>query len=324
MHPSTVSRALNPRTRHLVGASTTKKTLEMAAQMGYRRNQMASALRTGRSDTIGIVIPDLKNLLFPPIIQGLQDTLGLSGYLSIEAHSDNDLQKEHTAIRNLSERRVDGFLITSAHREDFLIENYAASNIPMVLALRTVDAAHVDAVVVDEHAGMSCAVHHLVEQGHTRIAYIAGPQFFSTGYQRYLQFLRAMEEHGVEVDSDLIVFAGNFTDQEGYAAIRELYSRQSPFTAVITGNDLLALGCFAYLDDHQIPCPRELSIIGYGDMPLLDRLAVPLTTVAIPKYELGVTAGHMLLEQLRNPIKDRHTHLLQPKLSVRKSTAPPQ
>lgn len=324
VHPSTVSRALNPRTRHQVGAEVAKLALETAARVGYRRNQMASALRTGRSDTIGVVIPDLKNLIFPPIIQGLQDTLGLAGYLSLEAHTDNDLQKEHTAIRNLSERRVDGFLIASAHREDPLIENYAAAKIPMVLVLRTIDKGQVDSVVVDEHAGMSAAIGHLVCEGHTKIAYIAGPQWFSTGHQRYLQYLKCMDEHRLEVDSDLVVFARNFVSLEGYSAINELFSRKSPFTAVITGNDLLALGCLAYLQEHAIQCPSKISVIGYGDMALADQLCVPLSTIAVPKYEIGVTAGHMLLEQLRNPIKERHKHLLQPKLVLRNSTAAPR
>lgn len=323
VHPSTVSRALNPRTRHQVGAEVAKQALEIAARLGYRRNQMASALRTGRSDTIGVVIPDLKNLIFPPIIQGLQDTLGLAGYLSLVAHSDNDLQKEHTAIRNLSERRVDGFLIASAHREDALIENYAKAKIPMVLVLRTIDNGHVDSVVVDEHAGMSATIDHLVSQGHENIAYIAGPQWFSTGHQRYQQYLKCMEEYRLEVEPDMVVFARNFTSSEGYSALNELFSRRLTFTAIVTGNDLLALGCLAYLQDHGISCPEKLSVIGYGDMPLVDQLRVPLTTVAVPKYEIGVTAGHMLLEQLRNPIKELHKHLLQPKLVIRKSTAPP-
>lgn len=300
-----------------------QRALKVAARRGYRRNQMASALRTGRSDTIGVVIPDLKNLLFPPIIQGLQETLSLAGYLVIETHSDNDMQKEHTAIRNLSERRVDGFLIATAHREDSLVESYAASNIPMVLVLRTTDQGSIDAVALDEHAGMSSAIRHLAGQGHSRIAYIAGPQYFSTGYQRYVQFLRCMKECNLECTANRIVFAGNFTEAEGYAAIDELFSRKARFTAVITGNDLLALGCFTYLAEHGIECPTRISIAGYGDMPLADKLAIPLTTVAIPAYEMGVTAGHMLLEQLRNPVKDRHNHLLQPKLVIRKSTAPP-
>lgn len=283
---------------------------------------MATALRTGRSNTVGVIISDLQNLLFPPIVRGLQDTLALAGYFSIEANSDNDMAKEHLALRRLMERRVDGLVIASAHRDDQLIHDCANSKVPIVLVLRAIDSGGVDAVLNDERTGVQQAMDHLNELGHSRIGYIAGPLHFSTGHNRHTEYLRYLEEHSHEADPDLAVFSGGFTEAAGYKATQELFRRTSDVTALMTGNDLLAVGAMSYLAEHGIDCPQQVSVVGYGGMPLMDKLRVPLTTVTISTYEMGATAGRLLLEQFKHPMNPCQTRMLTPQLIVRASTAP--
>ena len=322
IHPSTVSRALNPETRHLVDPARAQSIIAKAQALGYRPNQMAAALRTGQSNTVGVIVSDLQNLLFPPILRGLQDTLALADYFSIEANSDNDMEKEHLALRRLLERQVDGLVIATAHRDDQLIHSYATSKVPIVLVLRAVEGGDVDSVLNDDRAGIQKAMDYLFELGHSRIGCIAGPSHFSTGHIRYTEYVRYLEEHGREVDPDLTVFSGGFTETAGYKATCELFQRTSKVTALIAGNDLLALGAMTYLAEHGIDCPRQVSVIGYGGMPLMDKLQVPLTTIAISTYEMGATAGRFLLEQLKDPMKTRQTRMLTPQLVIRSSTAP--
>jgi LacI family transcriptional regulator len=169
---------------------------------------------------------------------------------------------------------------------------------------------------------MRMAVAHLIEQGHTRIAHIAGPQEVSTGLDRYRGFLAAMEAHGLAPDPHLIVVAKAFSIEEGLRCQRLLLGRRSPATAVAAANDMLAVGCFAALEEAGLSCPDGMSVVGFNDMPFIDRLRPPLTTIRFPHYQVGTEAAQLLLERIfgqEGPVKVLY---LAPELVVRGSTAP--
>jgi LacI family transcriptional regulator len=168
------------------------------------------------------------------------------------------------------------------------------------------------------------AVAHLSALGHRRIAHIAGPQEMSTGLSRYRGFVSAMESGGLQVDSDLIVFAKAFTVEEGVRCSRLLLERGAGgtgCTAIAAGNDMLAVGCYAALDDTGLSCPDDISVVGFNDMPFIDRLRPPLTTIRFPHYQVGTEAAQLLLERIAEHVGPVKILYLAPELVIRGSTA---
>jgi LacI family transcriptional regulator len=191
----------------------------------------------------------------------------------------------------------------------------------VVLVNRRVDSDALPAVTGDDRAGVRLAVDHLAGLGHRRIAHLAGSQTLYTGWSRHIGFVDAMEGCGLEVDPDLIVFSDAFTEREGARCCGELLAHRREFTAIVAGNDLLALGCYDALEQHGLSCPDDVSVVGYNDMPFVDRFRPPLTTVRVPHYELGATAAALMLEQLRGSDPPPRQLLLAPELVIRGSTA---
>jgi len=176
-------------------------------------------------------------------------------------------------------------------------------------------------VSVDNESGMRMAVAHLIAQGHRRIAHIAGPQEVSTGLYRYRGFVSAMEAHGLAADPSLIQVAKGFSIEEGTRCTRLLLERGG-CTAVAAANDMLAVGCFAALEEAGLSCPDDLSVVGFNDMPFIDRLRPPLTTIRFPHYQVGTEAAQLLLELISDGSGPVKVLYLAPELVVRGSTAP--
>jgi LacI family transcriptional regulator len=324
VHAGTASRALNPQTRSLVNAATASKVIAAAEELGYRPNPMARGLKTNRSFTIGVLVPDLTNPLFPPIVRGIEDELATEGYTALLANSDNDRDKERLHFETMKDRQVEGFIMATAELDHPLIEDAIAADAPIVLVNRTVDSSRAFAVINDDRMGTALAVNHLVELGHTHIAHIVGPERYSTGKTRYRGFIDAMKAAGFKADRKLIRFTETFVESEGARVFRQLLENDSKeFSAVVAGNDLLALGCYDALADAGLSCPQDVSIVGFNDIPFLDKLKPPLTTIRIPHYELGARAAALVLNRLRDPQLEPVTIQLDPKLIVRGSTARP-
>jgi LacI family transcriptional regulator len=319
VHPATASRALNPETRLLVSEETARRVTAAAAKLGYRPNPVARSLRTRRSNTVGVLIPDLNNPLFPPIVRGLEDKLAAAGYVALIGNTDADAGRERVIFEQMRARHVDGFVLATATLHDRLLAEAAAAELPVVLMNRLSQDYSFPSVSVDNEQGARMAVTHLAKLGHTRIAHIAGPQEASTGMARLRGFRDGMTSNGLEVDEDLIAYAGRYTVEEGARCCGELLARGG-FTALAAANDMLAVGCYAALDEKALLCPDDLSIIGFNDMPFIDRLRPPLTTVRFPHYQLGTEAAQLLLERIsggEGPVKILY---LAPELVVRGST----
>src|SRR5580698_832205 len=242
VHPATASRALNPETRILVSQDTARRVIDVAARLGYRPNSVARSLRTRRSHTVGVLIPDLNNPLFPPIVRGLEDRLAAAGYVALLGNTDADPSRERTLFEQMRARHVDGFVLASATLHDQLLAEAAAADVPVVLMNRLSQDYSFPSVSVDNEQGAPMAVAHLAKLGHTRIAHIAGPQEASTGMARLRGFRDGMTSNGLQVDEGLIAYAGKYTVEEGARCCRELLARGG-FTALAAANDMLAVGC---------------------------------------------------------------------------------
>ena len=163
VHPGTVSRALNPHTRRMVNAETARRVLEAAERLGYRPNPIARGLKTNRSHTIGVLVPDLTNPLFPPIVRGIQDVLERAGYTPLIANTDNDPDRERNDFEAMRARQVDGVITATARLDHSLLDEMAADGLPIVLVNRRLDDGPLPSATVDDHAGALMAVRHLIE-----------------------------------------------------------------------------------------------------------------------------------------------------------------
>ncbi|HEU5158721.1 MAG TPA: LacI family DNA-binding transcriptional regulator [Streptosporangiaceae bacterium] len=320
VHPGTASRALNPATRSRVSPATARRVLAAASRLGYLPNSLARGLRTRRSYTVGIMIPDLTNPLFPPIVRGVDEVLGPAGYSGLVANTDNDQTREELLFAALRSRQADGFIVATAHREHALLDRMAEAEVPMVLVNRTTENRAIPAVVPDEAAGIRTVVRRLAALGHRRIAHLAGPQILSTGHGRYRAYLDAMA--GQRLEPGPVAFADGFTEAAGRAAGGELLAARPRPTAVVAGNDLLAIGLLDLLQEAGLDCPGDVSVVGFNDHPMLARMATPLTTVRIPQREIGAEAARLLLDLLTEPGPAKML-LLPTQLIERASTAPP-
>ncbi len=235
VHHSTVSRALSPSKRGKISPAVVRKVEQAADELGYFPNIVASSLKQNRSFTVGVLIPDLTNPLFPPIIRGIQDTVEAAGYTVITANTDDEQDKELNALRIMRGRAIEGMIITTARREDRIVDECIANDIPFVLVNRTVDQDGVSAVIVDEDHGVRSVLDHLVGLGHERIAHVAGPQHSSTGFGRARAFTQCMNAH--DLPGELIEAAKKYTIEAGRHATMKLRARDSSFTAVVAAND---------------------------------------------------------------------------------------
>jgi LacI family transcriptional regulator len=323
VHPSTVSRALNAATRDLVNDATTERVLRAARELGYRPNSLARGLKTNKTFTIGMLLPDLTNPLFPPIVRGIEDILGAADYTLILGNTDNDAEREQHLIASMMDRRVDGLMLATAQRKTPVIGEMVAAGVPVVLVNRTVDTPQVPTVTADDHAGIGLAVRHLAGMGHTSIAHVGGPQHVSTGLARYQSFLAWMKTEGLDVDPNLVVFADWYHEDPGAKAFRALLDRGTDFTAVVAANDLIAIGCYDVLNDAGRSIGGDVSVVGYNDIPFADKLSPPLTTIRIPHYQIGVKAAEVMLDILEDPEGLGPVSIrLAPALVVRRSTGP--
>ncbi|RSM71476.1 LacI family transcriptional regulator [Kibdelosporangium aridum] len=315
VHAATASRALNPQTRGKVSTRTANRVMEAAKTLGYAPNSAARMLRTKTSSVAGVIIPDLTNPVFPPIVRGIEDGLREAGYMALMGNTDGDDERERELLLAMRGRQTDGFILATGRRND----PSPADQVPTVLVNRRTDAGDIPSVTNDNNAGVYSAVQLLASLGHTRIGHVAGPQELSTGWERYRAFVDAMAAHGLEVDPGRVTFSTAFTEEAGYRAAVDL---QRDVTAIIAGNDLIALGCYSALDERGLSCPGDVSVVGFNDMPFADKQRPGLTTVRIPHYDMGLEAARLLLERIANPTTPPKRVILPVELVRRGSVAP--
>ncbi len=326
VHPATASRALDPRQQGRLSGPTVERVVVAARELGYAPNAVARALRTSRTHTVGILLPDLTNPIFPPLIRGIEDVLAEQGYTALIANTDGDPGKERTATAALRARQVDGFLMLTAWATDPTVAGLCADGVPLVLANRTTrDAATaVPVVLPDDRDGIGQALEHLHRLRHRAIAHLAGPATVSSGLDRAAAFRDRAAALGLsEVDTPVLGCAA-FSIEAGERAMRTVLRDNPSVTAVVAANDLIAVGALDAIAQFGLRCPRDISVVGYNDMPLAGRLQPALTTVRVDFNQMGRLAARLLLTRLGGTPATAATPgtVLPVTLTVRESTAP--
>ena len=322
VHIGTASRALNESTRDMVKAETARRIQDAASRLGYSPNVLAGSLRSQRTASIGVVLPDLTNPFLPPIVRGIEDVLTTRGYVALLGNTDNDAVLEQNLVKSLRARRVDGFIIATSKRNHPILDNIAKSGTPIVLINRTADRDDISSVISDDAAGIRATVGHLVELGHRHIVHIAGPTDLSTGRDRAKAFKEAMRENKLPTKKSDIFFCKQYSIAEGYEATKQIFATRNDVTGIVAANDRIALGVLQALRELKLDCPKQVSVVGFNDMPFVDLVSPPLTTVRVNQYGLGAQSAELLLDRLADSSTVTKTVVLPVKLVIRGSTGP--
>jgi LacI family transcriptional regulator len=323
VHISTASRALNPNTISIVNPETVERVTTAARKLGYRPHPLARGLRTNRTMSVGVIIPDVENPLFGPIIAGVESVLVEEDYSVLIGNADRGSSHADSLVDDMIEKHVDGLILATPGREVSDAARAAQREVSVVLVNRSVDDDSIPAIVGDDHAGIGLAVRHLRELGHERIGHVAGPSWVSTGEGRRNAFLDWTQTVGLESDVDLVEEAEWYQVEPGTTAALALLGRHPDLTAIVAANDLLGLGCYRAVRSLGKVIGVDISITGYNDIPLLDLMQPPMTAVRVPYRKMGADAASTLLALIAEEAVSPGRVLLSPTLAIRSSTASP-
>ncbi|HSV81622.1 MAG TPA: LacI family DNA-binding transcriptional regulator [Ramlibacter sp.] len=320
VHPASVSRALRG-VQGKVSAETRERIVQIARELGYQPNAVAASLRTKQTNLVAIVVPDVGNPLFGPIVQGLEAELRRHGYMSLMVQPPEDPNERRAIILALANRNISGLMILAAESDDPMLQAVAERSLAAVLVNRGRGERRFSSVVNDDRESVRLVLEHLASLGHTRIGHISGPLASSTGRARRDAFVELAPGFGIQ--KPIVVEATAFTLPAGAAAARELWRRSAKPTAIFAANDLIALGALGVLREAGVRVPQEVSLVGHNDMPFLDLIDPPLTTVRVAADQMSRQSAQLLLELMREPQEPPSMRVLTPRLVVRGSTAPP-
>ena len=323
VHPSTVSRVLTGHPGSTIRPATRQRILAATDRLGYRPSALARGLRLQRTQTLGMLVPDITNPFFSSIIKGAEDAARQRGYNLILCNSEDEPQREAVYLRVLRDRQVDGMLIASSQMADDTIADLRDEVFPFVLLNRATESAEDLAVVVDNHAAASGVVAHLAALGHRRIGHIAGPHNTTTGVDRREGYRAGVLALGLADEPELIVEASAFSEEGGRRALEMMLAGRARPTAIFAANDLIAIGMLQRLRQSGGRVPGDLSIVGFNDIPLAGLLEPALTTVRVPQMEMGVAGANLLIDRLEGRPISQVRLTLPTELVVRASSAPP-
>ncbi len=316
---ATVSYAMNGRDG--VGEQTRAHVLRVAEEVGFRPNRLATGLRTGQTRVLGLVLADITNPFYPEIAGGVIAAAAEAGYEVFLSHSGVDGRLAAEEVRALCDHQCAALVFTSLTVDDGpLITDVVAANVPVVQTIRRVPGLPADFVGIDDRSGAREAAQHLVHLGHRDVALLTGPLASSASAERAIGFREALGGARALPADDWIVEC-QLTVESGYAgAERVLAARQRPPSALLCGNDLIALGAIDALADCGLAVPDDVSVVGYDDIWFSSSRLVQLTTVRQPRDAIGRAAVSLALDRLADADREPRDVILPHELVVRKTT----
>jgi DNA-binding LacI/PurR family transcriptional regulator len=314
---ATVSRVLN-NSEHRVNAETRTRVLAAISELDYSPNAFAKSLSTQQARTVEVIIPDVSNPYYAQLVRGVQDAADESGYTVVLHNTDQNSVKVKGALRLLRERLVDGVIFGGGVIPAKEVEKIVGDRIDRAVVIGRQDIA-LPAVRIDNIEPTADIVRHLVSLGHNRIGFVNGPFESNTMQDRLVGYQRGLEAYGLELDQDLVNWGPLALDQ-GYHRGGVLLDRvdKRP-TAIIAGNDQLAVGVLRAAEDRNLRTPSQLAVVGFDNTPLSRFYRPSITTIDIPRYRLGHTAMNLLLDRMKGKAVPEVTWLAT-RLMVRGST----
>jgi LacI family transcriptional regulator len=314
---ATVSHVIN--NTRLVSQETRARVLAAMDALNYRPNALARSLRQGRTNTLGLVLPDSANPFFAEISRSIEDEAFKKGYSVFLCNTELDTERELFYVDVLSNKQVDGIIFVAAGDQADSLDFLVRRNMPVVMIDRDVPNVEVDAVLTDNKLGGYLATRHLLELGHRRIACIAGPSSITPSAERIIGYRKALEEAGISYEESLII-RGEYHAQSGMEITHSILSMDPRPTAIFCLNDLMALGALRAAAEAGCSVPQDLAVVGYDDLELAHFTNPPLTTIAQPKKEVGAQAIRLLVDRISRKSRPPSRLVLPPELIVRRST----
>lgn len=317
---STVSRVLSKQAKkYRISKNTEQLVLKTAKELNYRPNHIARGLRLKKTQTIGLLVPDISNPFFAYVTRIIQTFAYRIGYSLIVCNTDENIKTEIEQIELLRSKGVDGFIIMPVGVKYNHLEELLYDNIPLVLLDRCFDELETNSVVVNDYKGAFEAVEHLLAFGHKRIAIVQGLANTYTNSARVKGYKDALMKYKIPIDEDLIV-GNDFRKENGYIETKILLKLENPPTALFTTSDLITIGALQAITEEGYKIPDNISIVSFDDTDFAPFLSAPLTAVSQPKELMGEVAVKLLIEDMKNKgQKEKKRIVLDSKLIVRNS-----
>ncbi|WP_321369706.1 LacI family DNA-binding transcriptional regulator [uncultured Draconibacterium sp.] len=317
---STVSRALKDHPD--ISKETKRAVQELAQKLNYQPNAVALSLKQRRSNTIGVIIPEIVHYFFSSVISGIEDVTYDAGFNVIICQSNERYEREVANAKTLLSSRVDGVLVSiSKETTDYKhLYNFSNNEVPMVFYDRVVPDIIADQVIIDDFDAAYKATRHLIDSGRSRIAHLGGPMALLIGQRRKDGYIKALNEAGISVDEDLIIEADSF--EKARMAIMKLINQKKKFDGVFATNDLTAIGAMQTIQKKGYKIPDEIAIVGFSDGRFSGITDPTLTSVDQHGYEMGTLATQMLLKRITSEDDEypAETKILNADLIVRGSS----
>lgn len=294
---STVSRVLNGKS--YVNEETRQRVLAVVEQTNFRPNVLAKGLKMRRSNTICLMVPAIENLMFPPIVRGVEDTARKSGFTVLLCNTDEDETIEKAYIEKMKMRWIDGFVICSAHGNEDCVHALHEEGFPLVLVNRyqESDINKIDIVAVDNFRAAYDAMRYLIRTGHKRIAFAHGPEELYLYRERYRGYCAALQDFGLPYDENLVLHETEGAESF-YQLTRMVMALPEPPDAIFASSDPKAFVIMHALHDLGKRIPQDVAVLGFDNVPMSSMMEPPLSTMAQPFYEMGSVAAKSLLRQI--------------------------
>lgn len=293
----TVSRALNNKPD--IEENTKKRIISIAEKAHYRPNQLARSFRTKKTNTIGLIVPDISNPFFSRIAMSIEIESYAAGYNLVVCNTNEDQEIEIQSVYNLIGRRIDGLIIAPVQNKSQHIVEFIEKKIPIVLIDRCFDDVDTNVVISDNKDSAFKAMTYLVKLGHRRIGFVSGRKNLSTVRNRRSGYLEAVQKFHLDENQNLI--AGNsFTFQSGYEAGLKLLSLPNPPTALLISGNMITIGVMKAILERGLSIPKDISLIGFIDNYCAPYLICPLTSISHPLQEMGKQAFKLLLKNIES------------------------
>ncbi|HET6486006.1 MAG TPA: LacI family DNA-binding transcriptional regulator [Spirochaetia bacterium] len=292
---ATVARALKGKPD--INRETSDRVLAIAKRYNYQPNLLARGLVTQKTFTVGIIVPAIDNPFFPALIRGIEATLWESRYNVILSDTGYDPAKEEAALREFRSRRVDGVIISPINKiavSPWLAE-VAASAFPMVFLTRT-DYPGANAVFADDRGGAHAITRHLLSLGYRRIVYLGNRMSAWANEERITGYTNALSEAGVGLEGTLIRLSEGNSSESACACTREVLAEGLRADAIFSFDDIMAIGVKRALAEAGLQVPRDIALVGFDNIDIISLPEIDLTTVDIPKRELGIEAARLLID----------------------------
>ncbi|AMC93283.1 hypothetical protein AOC36_04635 [Erysipelothrix larvae] len=304
---ATVSKVVNGKTLD-IGEKTVQRVQEILDREGYTPNQIARNLKTNKSKTLGLLIPDIRNPFFTEIARGAEDAASDNGYTVFFCNTDDNFNKEIVYLSELSSRQIDGFIIAGSYRRRKEVESTFQVSAPMVAIDRVVNYPNIISFITTDNFKSSYSITEMmIQMGHKNFLYVGGPEESDVTQDRYHGFCAALNDFNIDHYDALF---GEYSVESGYDLLLE-YDKAQYVSAIVCGNDLIALGVVNALKERHIHVPGTVSVTGFDNIDFAKSISPSLTTINQPTYEMGRKAVELLMNHFDGDNIDKIVELSQ-------------